>query len=101
MALSRIKREYEIFMNDPPANCSAGPIADDMFKWQATLLGPTESPYENGVFFLEINFPTEYPYKPPRIHFMTKIFHPNINSAGGICLDILKNQWSISKHFLQ
>jgi ubiquitin-conjugating enzyme E2 D len=69
-------------------------MADDMFRWQATLLGPTESPYENGVFFLEINFPAEYPYKPPRIHFTTKIYHPNINSNGGICLDILKDQWS-------
>ncbi len=94
MSLQRIKKEHQILMNDPPANCSAGPIADDMFKWQATLLGPTESPYENGVFFLEINFPQEYPYKPPRIHFTTKIYHPNINSAGGICLDILKDQWS-------
>lgn len=94
MALQRIKKEHEILMKDPPANCSAGPLDNDMFKWQATLLGPTESPYENGVFFLEINFPREYPYKPPHIHFTTKIFHPNINSNGGICLDILKEQWS-------
>tara|TARA_B110000046_G_scaffold185849_1_gene229817 strand:+ start:8096 stop:8536 length:441 start_codon:yes stop_codon:yes gene_type:complete len=94
MALQRITKEHEQLMKDPPTNCSAGPLDDDMFKWQATLLGPTESPYENGVFFLEINFPAEYPYKPPRIHFNTKIFHPNINSNGGICLDILKEQWS-------
>ena len=94
MALQRIQKEHQNLMSDPPANCSAGPMADDMFRWQATLLGPTESPYENGVFFLEINFPAEYPYKPPRIHFTTKIYHPNINSNGGICLDILKDQWS-------
>ena len=94
MALQRIQKENQNLMSDPPANCSAGPMADDMFRWQATLLGPTESPYENGVFFLEINFPAEYPYKPPRIHFTTKIYHPNINSNGGICLDILKDQWS-------
>ena len=94
MALQRIQKEHQNLMSDPPANCSAGPMADDMFRWQATLLGPTESPYENGVFFLEINFPAEYPYKPPRIHFSTKIYHPNINSNGGICLDILKDQWS-------
>ena len=96
MALERIKREYELIKEDPPANCSAGPknASDDLFKWQATIMGPTETPYENGVFFMDIIFPKEYPFKPPKIYFITKIYHPNINSSGGICLDILKNQWS-------
>jgi ubiquitin-conjugating enzyme E2 D/E len=65
-----------------------------MFTWQATIMGPGESPYQGGVFFLQIKFPTDYPFKPPRIQFNTKIYHPNINSNGGICLDILKDQWS-------
>ena len=94
MAIQRITKELKILTDDPPANCSAGPIGDDVFKWQATLMGPTESPYENGVFYLDINFPAEYPYKPPRVTFITRIYHPNINSSGGICLDILKEQWS-------
>jgi len=79
---------------DLPANCSAGPVGDDIYHWQATIMGPGESPFEGGVFFLDINFPTDYPYKPPRVTFSTKIYHPNINSSGGICLDILKDQWS-------
>jgi len=65
-----------------------------MFTWQATIMGPGDSPYQGGVFFLQIKFPTDYPFKPPRIQFNTKIYHPNINSNGGICLDILKDQWS-------
>lgn len=94
MATVRIKKELELFMKDPPTNCSAGPIDDDIFRWQATIMGPSDSPYQGGVFYLEINFPPDYPYKPPKIRFNTKIYHPNINSSGGICLDILKDQWS-------
>ena len=65
-----------------------------MFRWQATLMGPSETPFEGGVFFLDISFPEDYPFKPPKVSFDTKIYHPNINSTGGICLDILKEQWS-------
>lgn len=94
-ALQRIKNELKNLLEDTPANCSAGPIDENnLFKWQATLLGPTDSPYEGGIFYLEIQFPAEYPYKPPKVFFTTRIYHPNINSAGGICLDILKEQWS-------
>ena len=79
---------------DPPSNCSAGPVGDDMFHWQATIMGPEDSPYSGGVFFLDIHFPADYPFKPPKVHFTTRIYHCNINSNGGICLDILKDQWS-------
>jgi ubiquitin-conjugating enzyme E2 D/E len=94
MATVRIKKELELFTKDPPTNCSAGPLDDDIYRWQATIMGPSDSPYHGGVFYLEINFPQDYPYKPPKIRFITKIYHPNINSGGGICLDILKDQWS-------
>jgi ubiquitin-conjugating enzyme E2 D len=94
MATQRITRELELFSKDPPSNCSAGPLNGDIFKWQATIMGPEDSPYENGVFYLDINFPSDYPFKPPRLTFTTKIYHPNINSEGGICLDILKDEWS-------
>jgi len=57
-------------------------------------MGPDDSPYAGGVFFLNIHFPTDYPFKPPKINFTTRIYHPNINSNGSICLDILKEQWS-------
>ncbi|CAJ1953473.1 unnamed protein product [Cylindrotheca closterium] len=94
MSLKRINKELVDLGKDPPANCSAGPVGDDMFHWQATIMGPDDSPYAGGVFFLDIHFPADYPFKPPKVHFTTRIYHCNINSNGGICLDILKDQWS-------
>ena len=94
MALKRINKELTDFNKDPPGNCSAGPVnPDDMFHWQATIMGPSDSPYQGGVFFLNIHFPTDYPFKPPKCVFTTRIYHPNINSNGYICMDILKDQW--------
>jgi len=95
MALRRLQREHMEIQQDPPANCTAGPISDaDYFTWEAMIFGPADSPFQGGVFNLTIRFPSDYPFKPPIITFKTKIYHPNINAAGGICLDILKQQWS-------
>ena len=94
MAHKRIKRELEEINRDPPANCSAGLVDEDLYHWQATIMGPPDSPYQGGVFFLNISFPMDYPFKPPKVVYQTKIYHPNINSNGAICLDILKDQWS-------
>ena len=94
MASKRINKELQDLGKDPPANCSAGPVGDDLFHWQATIMGPPDSPYQGGVFFLNINFPPDYPFKPPKVTFTTKIYHPNVNSNGSICLDILNAQWS-------
>ena len=94
MALRRINKEIIDLKSDPPSNCSAGPIGSDIYQWEAVILGPEDSPYTGGVFKLRIQFPVDYPFKPPHIQFLTKIYHPNINSSGMICLDILKGQWS-------
>ncbi|XP_069756787.1 ubiquitin-conjugating enzyme E2 D4-like [Narcine bancroftii] len=94
MAKKRIEKELKDLQQDPPAQCSAGPAGDNLFVWQATITGPCDSPYQGGVFFLTINFPADYPFKPPKVVFTTKIYHPNINSNGSICLDILRSQWS-------
>ena len=111
MAQKRINKELQDLGRDPPAQCSAGPVGDDLFHWQvgrvldvgyfhpmiplqATIMGPSDSPFQGGVFFLSIHFPTDYPFKPPKVAFTTKIYHPNINSNGSICLDILRSQWS-------
>ncbi|CAO2623237.1 Ubiquitin-conjugating enzyme E2 D4 [Lemmus lemmus] len=94
MALKRIQKELLDLTHDPPAQCSAGPVGEDLFHWGATIMGPEDSPYQGGVFFLVINFPSDYPFKPPKITFTTRIYHPNINRKGNICLDILGSEWS-------
>ncbi|KAI8009220.1 Ubiquitin-conjugating enzyme E2 10 [Camellia lanceoleosa] len=64
------------------------------FTGKQQLWSPPDSPYAGGVFLVTIHFPPDYPFKPPKVAFRTKVFHPNINSNGSICLDILKEQWS-------
>ncbi|KAJ1066654.1 hypothetical protein K5549_002556 [Capra hircus] len=73
---------------------SAGPKGDNIYEWRSTILGPPGSVYEGGVFFLDITFSPDYPFKPPKVTFRTRIYHCNINSQGVICLDILKDNWS-------
>ena len=90
----RIAKELKELQKDSPMNCSAGPTEDNILVWQATIIGPTDTPYEGGVFSLSIHFPSNYPFKPPSLKFKTKIYHPNINPNNGtICLDILKDAW--------
>jgi ubiquitin-protein ligase len=90
----RIQKELAEITLDPPPNCSAGPKGDNIYEWVSTILGPPGSVYEGGVFFLDVHFSPEYPFKPPKVTFRTRIYHCNINSQGIICLDILKDNWS-------
>mmetsp|Transcript_27729 Transcript_27729/g.40969 ORF Transcript_27729/g.40969 Transcript_27729/m.40969 type:complete len:219 (+) Transcript_27729:125-781(+) len=64
-------------------------------KLLGKIKGPSSTPYEGGVFEIDIIIPPPYPFEPPKMKFVTKIWHPNISSqTGAICLDILKDQWS-------
>ncbi|KAF2828837.1 hypothetical protein CC86DRAFT_198801 [Ophiobolus disseminans] len=93
-ALKRISWELTCYNRDPPSSFMCGPIGDDLFHWQGTIMGPPDSPYRGGVWFLAIGYPTDYPWKPPKVNFTTRIYHPNIDSNGSISCDILRDQWS-------
>lgn len=67
---------------------------EDQFEWTAKITPPDDSYYKGGEFFLRIKFSSDYPFKPPKIYFKTRIYHPNINSSGAICLDILNDKWT-------
>ena len=92
-ATKRLKKELSVFHTNFPMFI-VNPVDDKLLEWQATIFGPKFSPYRGGTFNLHIQFCTNYPFKPPKVRFTTKIFHPNINENGTICLDILKDQWS-------
>lgn len=94
MSIRRITKEQQDIKTDAPDNCSAGPRGDSLYIWDAVIVGPTGCPYEGGIFNLEIHLGMDYPFKPPKVLFKTRIYHPNIHPNGSICLDILKDQWS-------
>jgi ubiquitin-conjugating enzyme E2 D/E len=94
MSVKRLNKELAEIQKEPPCNCTARTVDDDIHNWEATIIGPEKTPYENGIFKLELMFPENYPFKPPKVKFVTKIFHPNINKFGNICLDILNQSWS-------
>jgi len=95
MALpKRIIKETQRLMADPVPGISAVPDEQNARYFHVIVSGPEGSPFEGGVFRLELFLPEEYPMSAPKVRFVTKIYHPNIDKLGRICLDILKDKWS-------
>ncbi|XP_070601839.1 ubiquitin-conjugating enzyme E2 T [Erythrolamprus reginae] len=87
---SRLKRELQQLATEPPPGITCWQNGNHINDLQAQILGCTNTPYEKGVFALEVIVPERYPFEPPKMRFLTPIYHPNIDSAGRICLDVLR-----------
>ncbi|XP_072026875.1 ubiquitin-conjugating enzyme E2 N [Amphiura filiformis] len=90
----RILKETQRLMQEPVQGIKAMPDSDNARYFHVQVAGPKDSPFEGGTFKLELFLPEEYPMAAPKVRFMTKIYHPNIDKLGRICLDILKDKWS-------
>ena len=92
--LKRLKYEIKDIKKNPIENFSIGFDKNNIQNIKATLFGPKDTPYENGVFYLNIYISNNYPFYPLHVKFTTPIYHPNISNTGEICLNILKKDWS-------
>jgi len=90
----RIVKETQRLLSEPAPGINATPYQDNLRYFNVILSGPEGSPYAGGIFKLELFLPEEYPMAPPKVRFLTKMYHPNIDKLGRICLDILKDKWS-------
>lgn len=94
-AIDRLQDEQRLLLSTAPPGVSASPRdVKDPFLWDATIMGPELSPWEGGLFSLEIRFSSQHPYRPPHIRFITKMFHPNITADGIPALDLVQTRWT-------
>ena len=93
----RLEKELKYFNGDDcEEDYMAGPIDEEnIYLWSACFQGPKNSPYEGGTFEVQIEFPKDYPYLPPRVEFITKVYHLNVKKGTGMVrLNLLKDDWS-------
>ena len=76
------------YLKDKPKDFTLSPTKQ-RYNWEAIVYGPTGTPYEGGSFRIEMKIPADYPFKPPALCVMTRIYHLNINNAGRISHDFL------------
>ncbi|KAG0698620.1 ubiquitin-conjugating enzyme/RWD-like protein [Suillus ampliporus] len=94
MTIKRIHREVADAKKEDLGPIILAPSTDNLFRWAGTIPGPQGSPYEGGVFKIDIQLANDYPFSAPKVTFVTRIYHMNISDKGNICIDILKQNWS-------
>ena len=95
MSLKRIAKELRYLEQHPVPGIKCSPSTDDLRECLCSVECLDEdSPFFGGVFNLDVQFPNQYPMVPPHAVFLNKIYHPNVDSSGNICLDVLKTEWS-------
>ncbi|CAD7092489.1 unnamed protein product [Hermetia illucens] len=97
-----LKKQLAELNKNPVEGFSAGLIDDnDIFRWEVLIIGPPDTLYEGGFFKAHLYFPKEYPLRPPRMKFVTEIWHPNIEKNGDVCISILHepgdDKWGYEK----
>eukprot|EP00928_Gymnodinium_smaydae_P019970 TRINITY_DN176_c0_g5_i1.p2 TRINITY_DN176_c0_g5~~TRINITY_DN176_c0_g5_i1.p2 ORF type:complete len:151 (-),score=40.32 TRINITY_DN176_c0_g5_i1:129-581(-) len=90
----RIEKETQKLATEPPPGVLAQPDKDNYRYFHVQMAGPEGTPYQGGTYKLELFLPEAYPMEPPKLRYLTKIYHPNIDKLGRICLDVLKDKWS-------
>uniref|UniRef100_J3LGJ9 UBC core domain-containing protein n=1 Tax=Oryza brachyantha TaxID=4533 RepID=J3LGJ9_ORYBR len=95
LARRRIDHELMDLWLDPPPYCRPGPArVKDRFHWAVIIDGPAGTPYAGGTFPVDVWFPASYPFRPPKLVFKTKVYHPNIDWKGRMVLDTFREKWS-------
>ncbi|KAL3998024.1 Ubiquitin-conjugating enzyme family protein [Acanthocheilonema viteae] len=92
----RLTKEMKELRKNPVKHCRAAPRADNIHEWTAVINGPENTVYEGGTFFVQMFIPPTYPFNSPKVQFLTRIYHCNINRHGIINIDILRGHWSSS-----
>ncbi|XP_020284179.1 ubiquitin-conjugating enzyme E2 C isoform X2 [Pseudomyrmex gracilis] len=89
-----LQKELMVLMTNCEQGVSAFPDGENLFSWIGTIRGPRDTVYADLTYKLTLEFPPSYPYSAPVVRFLTPCFHPNVDTNGNICLDILKDKWS-------
>ena len=92
-AMSILKKELQELQKDPiiTLGVTVGAIKGDVFNWTITMLGPQDTPYAGGLFYLTAKFPDDYPTHGPKVKFVNQMYHLNVSKNGDVCINTLGN----------